>query len=63
MRFNTRRHRFYRGIDLHARSMYVCILDQEGKVVAPRNLRAESEPFLEIIPMPELSHGRPRQRG
>ena len=28
MRFYTREHLYYCGIGLHARSMYVCILDQ-----------------------------------
>ena len=31
MRFYTDQHRYYCGIDLHARSMYVCVLDQEGQ--------------------------------
>jgi hypothetical protein len=30
MRFYTNQHPFYCGIDLHARSMYVCILSHEG---------------------------------
>ena len=34
MRFYTGQHRYYCGIDLHARTMYVCVLDHEnGKVV------------------------------
>ena len=34
MRFyNSQPHRFYCGIDLHARSMYLCILDRAGSVV------------------------------
>ena len=33
MRFYTRQHRHYCGVDLHARSMYVCILDAEGSVL------------------------------
>jgi transposase len=49
MRFYTQQHPFYCGIDLHARSMYVCILNQDGEVVAHRNMPAEPEPFLEII--------------
>ena len=28
MRFSTIQHQCYCGIDLHARTMYVCILDQ-----------------------------------
>ena len=49
MRFYTQEHRYYCGIDLHARSMYVCILDQEGKVVLHKNMRAGPEPFLKAI--------------
>ncbi len=49
MRFYTQRHKFYCGIDLHARSMYICILDQDGKVVLHRNMRAQPEPFLKAI--------------
>jgi hypothetical protein len=30
MRFYTTQHHYYCGIDLHARTMYVCILDQGG---------------------------------
>ena len=33
MRFYTQQHRFYCGIDLHARTMYVCIMNQEGTII------------------------------
>ena len=33
MRFYDRPHRFYAGIDLHARTMHLCILDATGTVV------------------------------
>ena len=49
MRFYTQKHRYYCGIDLHARSMYLCILDHDGEVVLHRNVRAEPEPFLKAI--------------
>ena len=49
MRFYNRQHRFYCGVDLHARSMYVCILDQAGSVVFHKNLPAEAAAFLEAI--------------
>jgi hypothetical protein len=35
MRFYTNQHPFYCGIDLHARSMYVCILSHDGEILAP----------------------------
>jgi hypothetical protein len=28
MRFYDRQHRYYAGIDLHARTMHLCVLDQ-----------------------------------
>jgi len=31
MRFYTQQHRYTCGIDLHARSLYVCILDDTGQ--------------------------------
>ena len=50
MRFYTGQHRYYCGIDLHARTMYLCILEQEsGKVVLHRNLRCEPERFLRAV--------------
>jgi transposase len=49
MRFYTTQHRYYCGIDLHARSMYVCILDQTGQIVLHRNLPAAPEPFLSAV--------------
>jgi len=39
MRFYTQQHQHYCGIDLHARSMYVCILNQAGEVLLHKNLR------------------------
>jgi hypothetical protein len=32
MRFYTKQHKFYCGIDLHAKKMYLCILDEIGEV-------------------------------
>ena len=39
MRFSTRPHQFYCGIDLHARTMYLCILNQDGEIMVHRNMR------------------------
>lgn len=49
MRFYTPQHRYYCGIDLHARTMYVCVLDQEGEVLVSKNIATAPEPFLELI--------------
>jgi hypothetical protein len=45
MRFYTKQHPFYCGIDLHARTMYVCLLSQDGEVVLHRNTPAGPETF------------------
>ena len=49
MRFYTKQHPHYCGIDLHARSMYLCILNQAGEIMLHRNLKAKPEPFLRAI--------------
>jgi transposase len=49
MRFYTKQHKYSCGIDLHARSMYICILDKEGKAVLHRNLKARPEAFLRAV--------------
>lgn len=49
MRFYTRQHRFYCGVDLHARSMFVCVLDQEGNVLVSKDIPTAPELFLQLI--------------
>jgi len=49
MRFYTKPHRYYCGIDLHARRMYMCVLDAEGQIRVHRNGPATPEHFLTTI--------------
>jgi Transposase len=49
MRFYTKQHQFYCGIALHARTMYVCILNQDGEIMLHRHRPASPEPFLKAI--------------
>jgi len=49
MRFYTNPHPFYCGIDLHARSMDVCVLSQEGAIRLHRNMQVAPEPFLKAV--------------
>jgi transposase len=49
MRFYNQPHRFYCGIDLHARSMYLCILDEAGVIVLHKNLATSPVAFLEAV--------------
>jgi hypothetical protein len=47
--FNSQPHRFYGGLDLHARTMYLCILDPAGISVRHKEVPAEPAAFLEAI--------------
>jgi transposase len=49
MRFYTGQHQYYCGIDLHAKTMYVCVLNQAGEVQFHRNLKTTRGLFLEQI--------------
>ena len=49
MRFYTKQHRFYCGIDLHARTMYVCIVNHDGEILVHRNMPAGPAPFLKAM--------------
>jgi transposase len=49
MRFYTKQHRFYCGVDLHADAMYVCVLDAAGEVVVHQNIRTRPKDFLRLI--------------
>ena len=49
MRFYTGQHRHYCGMDLHTRTLYVCILDGAGQVLVHENLPAKPEAFLEVV--------------
>ncbi len=49
MRFYTGQHDHYCGIDLHARSMYLCVLDRAGEVRLHRDFPANPESFLRAV--------------
>jgi len=49
MKFYTQQHRFYCGIDLHARTMYLCILDSQGREVFSQDLPSSPAAFLDAI--------------
>jgi transposase len=49
MRFYTTQHHVYCGIDLHARTLYVCILNRDGEVLVHRNLKASPEALRKTI--------------
>jgi transposase len=41
--------RFYAGVDLHARAVFVVVLDYEGQVVFAKNLPASPDTFLRAV--------------
>jgi transposase len=49
MRFYDGQHKFYCGVDLHTKRMYLCILDHAGNKVLHRNVRAKPHDFLSAI--------------
>jgi hypothetical protein len=49
MRFYTKQHQAYCGIDLHARTLYVCIVNHTGEIMVHHNYNAPPETFLKVI--------------
>jgi len=41
--------RFYAGVDLHARTLFLVVLDHDGQTRFARNLPAQPEPFLRAV--------------
>lgn len=49
MNFYNNTHPFYCGIDLHARILYVCILDQEGKNLVHKEISADPDKLYKLL--------------
>ena len=49
MRFYTKQHSFYCGIDLHARLLAICILDQAGNIVLQTQIPADKQLLLKTL--------------
>jgi transposase len=49
MRLYNRQHQLYCGIDLHVKTLYVCILDGVGQVLVHRNLPSTPAALLEAL--------------
>jgi transposase len=49
MRFYQQQHPFYCGVDLHARSMHVCVVNQDGQTLVHKNIPARPDRFLELV--------------
>ncbi len=42
MRFYSKQHKYYCGVDLHAKTMYVCIIDQEARIIKQKKHQEQS---------------------
>src|SRR5262249_36695332 len=49
MRFYNQQHRFYCGVDLHARTLSLCVLDANGAIALQRTLDAGPDDFLQAV--------------
>ena len=49
MNFYTKQHKYYCGIDLHAKSLYVCVLDSDGKKVIHKKIRNDGGYLLKLL--------------
>jgi transposase len=49
MRFYRGTHAYYGGVDLHARTMYLRLSDDQGRLLVDQNLRCEPAAFLDAI--------------
>ena len=49
MRCYSGQHRFYAGVDLHARTMYTHVLDAAGQTVFEQDLPTDPDVFLAAL--------------
>ena len=49
MGYYKQKHKYYCGIDLHARMMHVCVLDESGEVLLSRNMPTDKERLLSAL--------------
>ena len=49
MNFYNNIHPYYCGIDLHARTLYVCIIDQGGETCAHKEIPADPDRLHQLL--------------
>lgn len=49
MNFYNNTHPYYCGIDLHARSLYICIIDQEGNSCCHKEISATADKLKDLL--------------
>jgi len=49
MKFYNKQHHYYCGIDLHARKMYVCVINDKGEMKVHKNINTDADKLLALI--------------
>jgi len=49
MKFYTKTHIHYCRIDLHTKTMFICILDNDANIFFYKNIPVKADVFLELI--------------
>ena len=49
MKYYTKQHQYTCGIDLHAKILYVCILDSSGNILVHKKCKANPDVLLKLI--------------
>lgn len=49
MKFYNKQHKYYCGIDLHANKMYICVMNQTGKIIFHQNVDTDPEILFRVI--------------
>jgi len=49
MSYYTKKHKHYCGIDLHAKTMYLCIMNADGDILFHKNMKTDLPIFLRSI--------------
>lgn len=47
--FPLQQHKYYCGIDLHAKSIYICILDSNNEIKFNKNVKTNPESLLKTV--------------
>ncbi len=49
MKFYSKQHQYYCGIDLHARKMYVFVINSKGEVKVHKNIKTDPDELLSLL--------------
>jgi len=49
MKFYSQQHQYYCGIDLHAKNLYVCIIDQKANILVHKNIPTNTNTLYHLL--------------